>query len=43
MVSWHLKEAGHTSTSLEYMDDEDDTDDGDGVCQVKKEGEGFRT
>ena len=42
MVSWHLEESGHTSTSLEYMDDENDTDDGDGVGQVKKEDEGFR-
>ena len=30
-VSWQLEEAGHTSTSLEYMDDEIDVDDRDGI------------
>jgi len=38
MVSWHLEESGHTSTSLEYMDDKNDTNDGDGVCWVHKPG-----
>jgi hypothetical protein len=43
-VSWHLEEPGHTSTSLEYMDDEVDADERDGIIgQVKKEGEVFRT